>query len=443
MKRKKAVSVIAVLLVALMLLSLLVSIIPTAAYAVSQSDIDQIQQQKDELSGRVQECQERIEQLKEQQANVLELKATLDEQNRAAIEQLQLVSDEIAYYDELIEEKSMELDDAKEREQEQLQRYRARVRAMEENGGYNILSLILNSGSFSELLTAMDDMEEIMASDKALEAKYVAAREETEEVKADYEETRDEHREKLDELKLEQSALEQKIEEAFDELDSLEEEIELAVEEYKAAEAAEAAAAAEILGLIAQYNEQKKQEEQNNASSGGTTGGGSASGGSSGDSSGGSASGGGGGTLGGGNAQGTGSFVWPVPCSTRVTSRFGTRTDPIVGDTRFHSGIDIDGFGNEGNSIIAADGGTVITSTYNNGYGNYVVIDHGNSTQTVYAHMSATAVSSGDYVEQGQTIGYLGDSGRATGVHCHFEVIINGGYADPTAYFSGLTYWNC
>lgn len=443
MKRKKAVSVIAVLLVALMLLSLLVSIIPTAAYAVSQSDIDQIQQQKDELSGRVQECQERIEQLKEQQANVLELKATLDEQNRAAIEQLQLVSDEIAYYDELIEEKSMELADAKEREQEQLQRYRARVRAMEENGGYNILSLILNSGSFSELLTAMDDMEEIMASDKALEAKYVAAREETEEVKADYEETRDEHREKLDELKLEQSALEQKIEEAFDELDSLEEEIELAVEEYKAAEAAEAAAAAEILGLIAQYNEQKKQEEQNNASSGGTTGGGSASGGSSGDSSGGSASGGGGGTLGGGNAQGTGSFVWPVPCSTRVTSRFGTRTDPIVGDTRFHSGIDIDGFGNEGNSIIAADGGTVITSTYNNGYGNYVVIDHGNSTQTVYAHMSATAVSSGDYVEQGQTIGYLGDSGRATGVHCHFEVIINGGYADPTAYFSGLTYWNC
>ena len=135
--------------------------------------------------------------------------------------------------------------------------------------------------------------------------------------------------------------------------------------------------------------------------------------------------------------------MWPVPCSKRITSRFGNRIDPFTGEVRYHSGIDIDGYGNEGNIIIAADGGTVVTATYNDGYGNYVIIDHGNGYMTLYAHMSGAAVSTGDTVTQGQTVGYLGMTGRATGVHCHFEVFLNGGRIDPEQFFSGLTYWNC
>lgn len=429
MNRKKATSLIAIILVLLMVISLVASIIPATAYAVSQRDLDQIQQEKAQLSSRVQECQSRIDKLKEEQSNVLEQKLALDEQNRCANEQLALVAEEISIYNGMIEEKTKELEDAKEREETQLKRYRARVRAMEENGGYNILALIVNSGSFGEFLTAMDDMGEIMESDKTLERQYVAAREETEAVKAEYEEVREDYEEKHSQLKAEQAQLEKQIEDAYAALASLEEEIEEAIAEYKAAEAEEQAAAAAIRNIIAQINEQHRQEAANN---GGADAGGSSSGG--GDS----------GSGGGGGASGTGSFVWPVPCSTRVTSRFGPRVDPITGAAGTqHDGIDIDGFGNAGNAIVAADSGTVARAESMGGYGNCVIIDHGNYTQTLYAHMSGFAVSAGDWVEQGQTIGYLGDTGRATGVHCHFEIHINGGLVDPASYFTGLTYWNC
>ena len=91
---------------------------------------------------------------------------------------------------------------------------------------------------------------------------------------------------------------------------------------------------------------------------------------------------------------------------------------------------------------MAAADGTVITASYDGAYGNYVVIDHGDIT-TLYAHMSGMAVSAGDYVSAGQTIGYLGATGRATGTHCHFEVFVGGSRVDPASYFSGLTYYNC
>ena len=152
---------------------------------------------------------------------------------------------------------------------------------------------------------------------------------------------------------------------------------------------------------------------------------------------------GGGGGLNPGGAVGTGNLGWPVPCSTRVTSRFGNRSDPFTGETRYHSGIDIDGYGNDGAPVVASDGGTVVTASYNDGYGNYVIIDHGNGYQTLYAHMSGLAVGAGQSVSQGQTVGYLGATGRATGTHCHFEVFINGERTDPAQFFSGLSYYNC
>ena len=106
-------------------------------------------------------------------------------------------------------------------------------------------------------------------------------------------------------------------------------------------------------------------------------------------------------------------------------------------------GIDIDGYGNDGAPVVASDGGTVVTASYNDGYGNYVIIDHGNGYQTLYAHMSGLAVGGGQTVSQGQTVGYLGATGRATGTHCHFEVFVNGERTDPAQFFSGLSYYNC
>lgn len=433
MKRKRMTAIIALVLAVLMVVTLMASLIPTSASAINQSDIDNLQNQKNEISGRVQDAKARVEALKAEQANVLEQKAALDVQSQAAQEQLELVAQEIAMYDGMIEQKAQELEEARTREENQRLRYRARVRAMEENGGYNILALLAGADSFGELLTAIDDMGEIMESDKRLEKEYADAREETEEIKAEYEQVREDCGEKQDALRIEQAEIEQDIKEAQARLEELDEDIQWAIQVYEAAEAEEAAAAASVLAMIQQYNEQKRQEAANNPSGGGNGGGDNGGG-----------NGGSGGGLNPGGATGTGSFIWPVPCSTRVTSRFGKRIDPFTGKAgTFHSGIDIDGFGNAGNNIVAADSGTVLEATSNNGYGIYVLIDHGNYTQTLYAHMSGSAVSTGDWVEQGQVIGYLGETGRATGVHCHFEVIINGAYNDPAAYFSGLTYWNC
>lgn len=436
MKRKRMTAVIALILAVLMVVTLMASLIPMSASAINQSDIDDLQNQKNEISGRVQDAKARVEALKAEQANVLEQKAALDVQSQAAQEQLELVAQEIAMYDGMIEQKAQELEEARTREENQRLRYRARVRAMEENGGYNILALLAGADSFGELLTAIDDMGEIMESDKRLEKEYADAREETEEVKAEYEQVREEYGEKQDALRIEQAEIEQDIKEAQARLEELDEDIQWAIQVYEAAEAEEAAAAASIHDMIRQYNEQKRQEAANNPSNGGN-GGGSSGGG---DNGGGSSGGG----LNPGGATGTGTFIWPVPCSTRVTSRFGKRIDPFTGEEgTFHYGIDIDGFGNAGNNIVAADSGTVLEATNRGAYGIYVVIDHGSYTQTLYAHMSGLAVSAGDWVEQGQVIGYLGDTGRATGVHCHFEVMINDANVDPAAYFSGLTYWNC
>ena len=133
----------------------------------------------------------------------------------------------------------------------------------------------------------------------------------------------------------------------------------------------------------------------------------------------------------------TGSYIWPCPSSTYVTSRYGYRTHPIFGDERFHSGIDISA--NEGATIIAADSGTVSVATYDSSYGNYVTVYHSNGTYTLYAHMSSLAVSAGQTVSQGDTIGYAGSTGWATGPHLHFEIRSNGGTVDPLAYFSNYS----
>lgn len=124
----------------------------------------------------------------------------------------------------------------------------------------------------------------------------------------------------------------------------------------------------------------------------------------------------------------TGSFIWPV--SGRINSYFGYRS--IFGSTSYHSGIDIDAY--YGQSIKAADGGTVTFSGYKGSYGYLVIIDHGNGKQTYYGHNSSLCVSAGDKVYQGQTIAKAGSTGRSTGVHCHFEVKINGTSVNPLSY---------
>lgn len=126
----------------------------------------------------------------------------------------------------------------------------------------------------------------------------------------------------------------------------------------------------------------------------------------------------------------TGSFIWPV--YGRINSSFGWRS--IFGSYSYHGGIDIKA--SYGQSIKAADGGTVTFAGYKGSYGYLVIIDHGNGMQTYYGHNSSLYVSAGDKVYQGQVIAGAGSTGRSTGNHCHFEIKINGTSVNPLAYLN-------
>jgi murein DD-endopeptidase MepM/ murein hydrolase activator NlpD len=113
----------------------------------------------------------------------------------------------------------------------------------------------------------------------------------------------------------------------------------------------------------------------------------------------------------------------------RLTSSFGSRSDPFTGRRARHNGIDIPG--PIGTPIYATADGTVGRAQRVGGYGNYVEIEHGNAIQTRYGHLSAIAVVSGQRIRRGEILGYMGSTGRSTGSHLHYEVRIAGAPVNP------------
>lgn len=129
--------------------------------------------------------------------------------------------------------------------------------------------------------------------------------------------------------------------------------------------------------------------------------------------------------------SGKGVLAMPIPGS-RITSRFGPRVHPILGTTRVHTGIDISG--STGTPIRSAGDGTVVFAGVRGGYGNTIIVDHGGSIGTLYAHQSSLAAAKGAKVRRGQIIGRVGSTGFSTGPHLHFEVRLKGNPVDPLLY---------
>lgn len=128
--------------------------------------------------------------------------------------------------------------------------------------------------------------------------------------------------------------------------------------------------------------------------------------------------------------QVTGRYIWPA--SGPITSPFGWRTHPLFGNRRLHAGIDIGA--DYGDSVIAADGGVVITSGWISGYGKTVIIEHNGTYSTLYGHNSELLVSEGEVVRKGQPIARVGETGYTTGPVLHFEVRVNGAPNNPLGY---------
>lgn len=126
-------------------------------------------------------------------------------------------------------------------------------------------------------------------------------------------------------------------------------------------------------------------------------------------------------------------FVARAAAATRlsVNSPFGVRSDPLTGLARMHTGVDLRA--TYGESVGVSMSGKVWFAGQRTGYGNVVVVDHGTGIATLYAHLSQIAVATGQSVEAGQLIGYVGSTGRSTGPHLHYEVRANGRPVDPGA----------
>lgn len=122
--------------------------------------------------------------------------------------------------------------------------------------------------------------------------------------------------------------------------------------------------------------------------------------------------------------------IWPI--EGRVASSFGEREDPFNGEGAFHAGIDIDA--PYGTPVRASADGDVVEAAMGNGYGREIVLDHGHNVSTIYGHLSAFAVITGQHVTRGQVIGYVGQSGRATGPHLHYEVRVHNVPVNPHKY---------
>jgi len=395
-------------------ISCLLTVNTAPAYADSAEEtLKQLKAQRAAISTQMDKLTDQLNELKTQQSDVIDQKVILDERDSYILEQIGLNEEEVRLYEQMIADKALEVDAPKALEDEQLQRYRTRVRAMEENGTYNYFDIIMNCSSLGDLLTAIDDMGEIMESDKHLEDQYIAAREATEAVKAEYEDVKAEFEEKIDELNSEQAELRSQIQEAMLLINSLQDDIKDGKEQWQKLFEAEAAATAEIDALAAAIAAAQAAARAAAAASGQAI------------------------TGANGGAQGTGSLIWPTGTNL-ITSTYGNRVSPTAGASSNHQGMDINA--TEGQAIWAADGGTVVQSGYNSGYGNYVMIDHGNGVTTLYAHMSSVSVSQGQTVSQGDTLGGAGHTGVATGDHLHYEVRVNGSQVDPSSYYSGLDY---
>jgi len=392
--------VLSVLLALAMLMPLPMVISPDVM-AVTQAEIDGLKADASSLDKQKAELQKQLKSIAADKNKAMDQKELLERQVDVIRSEIGNIDQQISKYNELITQAQTGIAETEQEEAKLYELFCQRVRYMEEEGDVNYWAILFNAASFSDLLDRLIMVDEIMEYDNAVMDSLITTRQQLQESKTQMEQAR-----------IEQQTAKDKQVAARKELESREAEVDKLIAQINKEKKQVEHSVKELEALAKKMDEEiaRKQKElaAQLAAQGKTI-------------------------------TSESGYKWPLPDYTNLSSLFAGRKDPFTGKPATHSGIDVPA--PKGVKILSAKSGVVLTSAYNSGgYGNYVVVDHGNGNTTLYAHMSSRAVKVGDVVKQGQVLGYVGTTGRSTGNHLHYEIREKNVRIDPVTRYSGLTY---
>jgi len=402
----------------IMLLGLIAGFIPTAHAATSSElkvELDALKEEKAAIDAEIKKIKGQITENNDDMKAMVEQKNLIDQEIFLLYQQEANINGQISTYSLMIADKQEMLVEAEANFAELTERNKERIQAMEEEGTVSYWSVLFEANSFSDLLDRLNMVQEIAAADRRRLEQLDAAAKEVTAAK----ESLETEKVALEQTKVELAATQAQLAEKRTEADALLAELVAKGMEFEdlmeASEDEQAQLAKEIANKKDEYDKAKYQEwlatseppatrPAPPSSGGGTTG-----------------------------SSTVGGISWKVPISyTAFTSPFGWRIHPISGTRKFHYGVDL--AAPTGTPIYATRSGTVDTATYGSSAGYYVQINHGDGYKSIYMHMTHYIVKPGQYVNQGQVIGYCGSTGGSTGPHLHFGISYHGNYVNPANY---------
>ena len=366
----------------------------------SKEKISALEEEKDRVEDKLSE----LEGLK---ANTADYVEELDRELTSLSTRITELSGQMEDKQTEIDATKVELEAAQKSEEEQYSSMKLRIKYMYEKGDTNFLDLIFEAESFSDMLNKAEYIQKVSDYDRKKLNEFVETKEMIAATELKLEGEYNELQGMKDETEAKKSSVDTLMADKKKELEEYNQRIAEAQSEIDEMQQAIAAEEANIAAIEAEIKRQEEEARKKAEAEGKT--------------------------YEVQNISGI-SFTWPLPASSRITSNFGGRSSPTEGASSNHQGIDVGA--PEGSTIIAAASGTVVISTYSKSAGNYVMINHGGGVYTVYMHMSSIAVSSGQKVGMGDTVGYVGSTGYSTGPHLHFGVRVNGTYVNPLNYVS-------
>lgn len=399
MKTRKTVLALLSLLLTFCFLCTATSPANAASSAQIQEQIDAMEKEKTELQKELQELEDKLSENLSQIEQILAQKQAIDRQVFLIRENIAVTDQQITACTALIADRQETLDRAQSQLTQLNAKYKDRIRAMEEEGKLSYWSVLLQSRSYSDFLDRLEMIEEIASADQR---RLQEIRQAAEAVAAAQAALVSE-KEALQAIRLDQQGSVQALEQKRLQSDELLQQLLERGEEYQQLLDKGEDAQNELMQQIAQKQDEfdKAAYEEWLAAQKPIT--------------------------------PSNNCEWLTPLTSyRLTSPFGMRLHPILGIYRMHNGIDMGA--PKMTPIYASRGGQVTIAEENDSAGLYVQINHGDGFKSVYMHMEYYIVKVGDYVAQGQVIGYVGTSGLSNGYHLHFGISLNGEYVNPLEY---------